>query len=155
MIAILISTVVFVSYVAYIWIKYGAQKSISQSYYNLPTNKRWVFSVFILGFTLPLALLATFNNLVYLPIGAWLVSGVAVTCNLNNSKFTKVVHMIMAIGGIVFSLFSLWYECEIWQPSIYMLIASVCCLFMTKKPIWWIEIFGFVSIILGYIVYFS
>ena len=46
-ISLIIAEVVFVLYVAYVWGRFGIQKSISISYYEFPNGDRWTFRVFI------------------------------------------------------------------------------------------------------------
>ena len=48
---------VFISYVSFIWIKYGILPSISDSWYHLPENLKVLFTLFCWGFALPAAII--------------------------------------------------------------------------------------------------
>ena len=48
---------VFVSYVGFIWGKYGVQTSISESYYTLPEKQNFLFVLFTFLFAFPAMIL--------------------------------------------------------------------------------------------------
>ena len=54
MVALLISVLVFASYLTYVLCKYGIQKSISDSYYRLTQADKWAFTIATWGYSLPL-----------------------------------------------------------------------------------------------------
>lgn len=147
------SFAVFTVYFLFIWIKYGVQKSLSISYYCLPEkNRKYIFTAFIFGFTLPLIPLSYDYQLMLIAI--WLIMGVGATSQLQSKKWVRIVHMIVAIGGIVLSNVSIGVELGIWQIQLWVGFASICLAFLSKKPIWWIEVVAFYSIMLAFILKF-
>lgn len=144
-----ISAIIFVAYVAYIWIKYGIQKSISMSVYCLSTTERWIFTLVLFGFTIPIMIVA--SDKVWMPIAAWLVSGVGAVWNILSSKITKGVHLFAAISGIITANYSLITEYHMWLlPALLALMIAITPFAFNKKYfIWYIEIESFAVILLG------
>jgi len=94
---------VFVSYVSFIWIKYGVQRSISDSYYRLPKNLQPLFTLFCWGFAFPAIIIGvdlTDNFLMFLAGAGICFVGAAAQFK---EELTKGVHMIGAYGGVLFS----------------------------------------------------
>jgi len=134
--------VVFVSYVLFIWIKYGVQESISDSYYRLPNNYNFIFTLFCWGFAIP-AILAG-NTLLMFLAG----SGIAFVGAAARFKeiMTKQVHMIGAFCGVIFSQLSIFFDFKMWYINVVFIVGALIIILLKKQIknyTWWIEILAF------------
>jgi hypothetical protein len=147
-ILIIISSLVFYSYVIFIWNKYGAQKSISQSFYCLQSKYRWLFTLFVFSFTVPLIFLT--DDKVLMPVAIWLVALVGAASNFTGSIITKYIHMIGAIGGILLANISLILEFDALNLVLVnnLIIVISCSNIPRKNLIWGIEILQFTHILI-------
>ena len=99
-ISLIIAVVVFVLYVAYVWGRFGIQKSISISYYEFPNGDRWAFRVFIWILSLAIILAGIGWGTPFFLLGGGLLSLVGFFSRIKvKRKF--IVHMVGAIGGIL------------------------------------------------------
>jgi hypothetical protein len=138
---------VFVSYVAYIWAKYGVLKSISQSYYELPEKLRPLFTFFCWGFALPAIILGS-SGLMFLAGSGIAFVGAAAAFQ---EKMTQEVHMVGAGTGVLASQLAIILQYHMWPVSAVFFGVSLILLFLgwqkiAPKKIWWIEILAFLSI---------
>lgn len=171
LILLLISTIVFVSYVSYIMIRYGVQDSISESYYKLIEGdkksaniKGSLFTWFVWGFAFPL---------LFIGVNPLLIGAASIICFVGaasnyhvvkNSKgkttnkgiTTNKVHIAAAMIGIGLATLSLWFELKMkWAAITIAIISAVLVLFKVKHKTWWIEITAFTILLLAlYIDYF-
>lgn len=146
-----LSLLTFGGYVDYIWGKYGVQKSISMSIYCLPKNRRWIFTLVLFAFAVPIIIVT--QDKILMPIAAWLVAGVGAACNILGSKITKTVHMVGAVGGIVLAYFSLFYEYNYWITIVISAILIIFALIILKKnKIWWVEVIAFLTLLSSLII---
>jgi hypothetical protein len=99
-IALLLGIVDFLEYISYIWGRYGIQKSISISFYDLEWRYRNTFRFFIW-------ILATAIILSGIGWGspAFLISGLLLSLvgifSRIQTKWKFIIHMVGAIGGIL------------------------------------------------------
>ena len=154
---------VFVSYVAFIWIRYGIQKSISDSFYRLIEDPKVpnvigqsLFTFFCWGFAFPAIILGANFGSFLIPLAGGLICmvGVATAFKL---KFEGILHTIAAIGGILLSQISIIFEFHN-MYYVTILLAVYCLLIVIYKvqnKVFWIEIGSFLSIcyLLGYQLY--
>jgi hypothetical protein len=99
-IALMLGVVDFLVYVSYIWGRYGIQRSISISVYDLPVNHQYIFRMFI--WILSLAIILTgigWGSPLFLISGS-LLSLVGIFCHVK-TKWKFHIHMVGAIGGIL------------------------------------------------------
>ena len=89
--------VVFFSYVAYIWKKYGVQRSISNSYYKLPENRKFLFIGFCWLFAFPVMILG--DNALMFGAGTF-ICFVGAAAAMHRFP-TRAVHLTGAIGGMI------------------------------------------------------
>lgn len=157
----LVMVSVFTGYIGFVWKRYGVLKSISHSYHKLPSNKRFLFTLFCWGFTIPALIIGlnlseslTYQFTMFLA-GAGILFVGAAPATIDNYLETKV-HTISAFGGMFFSLlFILLILSKFWYFAIFdLLIIS----FIYKKSInriWWIEIIIFITylIIFGVLIF--
>lgn len=137
---------VFVSYVSYIWAKYGVLKSISQSYYELPEKLRPLMTFFCWGFSIPAIILGS-SGLMFLAGSGIAFVGAAAAFQ---EKMTKEVHMIGAGVGVGASQLAIILQYGMWPISVAFFGLSILLLLfrnkINNKHIWWIEILAFLSI---------
>jgi hypothetical protein len=141
--------IVFISYVGFIWIRYGVQKSISDSYYRLPQGYKFLFTLFTWGFAYPAAILA--SN-VWITPAAMLICLVGVARDFKNIKVLKFFHMFAAYTGVVLSQIGIWIYYDMWYLTIgFIILSGTLFLLNTKNKIWYIELlaFGSICVVLG------
>ena len=136
---------VFLSYVGYIWIRYGVQKSISDSYYRLrPEKLGFIFTLFIMGFAYPAAVVAA--N-VWITPAAFLIIVVGIARAFKDSKLLHTLHMIGAYGGVGLSMVGIWVYYHMWYVTIiFIIISGILFILNVKNKIWWVECLAFISI---------
>lgn len=144
-ISYIIMMTTFLSYVGFIWIKYGIQKSISASYYALPENLRFLFTLFCWGFAIPAIILGVeVTPLMFFAGGGICFVGAA------PQIFEKDVyrfHMIVAISGIVFSQLAIFFGFHmLWLNLVSIGLAGIIPFIFKKTYFWWIEIVAFLAI---------
>ncbi len=152
---------VFVAYVSFIWIKYGIQRSISDSWYRLPEKEKPLFTLFCWGFAIPAIIIGTTltdNFLMFLAGSGIAFVGAAAAFK---EKMTKTVHMIGAYSGVAFSQLSIAFDFHMYYMNIIFfsiaIILEILGYFkIIKNKIWWQEILAFLTIVyvLGYQMYF-
>jgi len=140
---------VFVSYVLFIWIKYGIQKSISESYYVLQKEKKgFLFILFTWLFAFPAMILGD-SYLMTLAGGGIVFVGAAAAMH----KFpTRAVHMIGAVGGMILACLAMIVQYHMWYMTVGVAVLILLSLLLDKKHfMWWAEliIFTAISIVLG------
>lgn len=134
---------VFVSYVSFIWIKYGAQKSISESYYRLPSKYNFIFTLFIWGFALPAMVIGNSLLMFFAGAGIAFVGSAAAF----EEKLTKTVHYAGAGIGILASQLAIIINYDMWWVSVSGLVISILFAMLFKKyAIWIVELVAFISI---------
>lgn len=147
MIAILISFVVFISYLSYILIRYKIQPSISDSYYRLTGIDRWLFTLSTWGYTVPLvASVVTWTKWTDLLI----VFAGGLLCMVGifpDFRITKRFHEIGAEGGILLAF--IWIlTTPIWFIAIPSIL--IIAFLFWRKPrnhTFWIEVLSYFSIL--------
>ena len=136
---------VFVSYVSFIWAKYGVQKSISQSYYVLPQKLKYLMTLFCWGFAFPAAILGQ-CDLMTIAAGGIIFVGAAAAFQ---QKMTHTFHMVGAGVGVAASQLAILVNYGMWPMNIAFISIGLILLLLKKKIpnwIWWAEIAAFVSI---------
>jgi len=136
---------VFVAYVAYIWIKYDIQKSISESYYVLQDNndKSWFFVAFTWLFAFPAMILGS-SYLMTLAAGGIVLVGAAAAMH----KFpTRFWHMFGAIGGMVLGVIAMIIQFHMWYLAVAVAVLVGLSLILDRKhAMWWSELIIFTAI---------
>ncbi|MDA3781335.1 MAG: hypothetical protein PF487_14080 [Bacteroidales bacterium] len=147
---ILFSTMVsvFVLYVSFIWIKYGIQKSISESYYVLPKKENFLFVLFTWLFAIPAMILG--NSLLMFFAGGgivWVGANAAM-----HEEPTRAIHLTAAIGGMILAGLAMIIQYDMWYMTAGV-IASLPIIYLINKKhfMWWAELIIFIaiSIVLG------
>ena len=104
----LIQLVVFTLYVGFITKKFGVLPSISDSWYSLPVSQKALFTLFTWGIGIPMLF---YGSVWFFLSGVGLTFVGAATQFKMTISYTKQIHYIGALTGILFSLigiFSLW-----------------------------------------------
>ncbi len=134
---------VFVAYVLFISIKYGIQKSISESYYVLPKKYNFLFVLFCWLFAFPAMILG--NSYLMLFAGGGIVFvGAAAAMH----KFpTRWVHLAGAIGGMILGCLAMIFQYHMWYMVVGIVGAILLAALLDKKHLmWWTEIAIFTAL---------
>ena len=145
MILIIVSLIIFTTYLIWIISKYGLLPSISDSYYKLKEDKLdFVFTLFIWYVSLSTIFIASTP----LMFGAGsLIAFVGAATAFKDDNLTKKVHTISAISGILFGIMSLLLEFNDYIfPVIFLNLFLIIVISNTKNKIYWVEIVAFYSI---------
>lgn len=149
MITTLVQTLVFTTYITFLYLYCKKTlSSISQSYYELPNSISYLFTFFCWGIGVPMIFQ---GGPLFFISGAGLCFVGASTNFLSKGAHTNIVHYVGAFLGIVGALLGLWIEYDIIFPSIIFSGGTITLLVLKqiKNKIWWIEILAFVNIITG------
>ena len=90
---------IFVGYVSWIWARYGVLPSISHSYYSLPDNLKFIFTLWSWGYALPAMIVASTPLMFFAGAGICFVGAAAAY----REKMTETVHIIGAACAILSS----------------------------------------------------
>jgi len=138
---------VFITYVGFIWSKYGVLPSISDSYYELPKKIDFLFILFCWGFAFPAVIIGvdlTDNFLMFLAGGGIIFVGAAAAFK---QELTQTVHEIGAFGGVIFSQLSIAFDFKMYYVNvIFVVLGLLILLTKIKNRIWWLELVAFSSI---------
>lgn len=139
----LLMQVVFITYVSFIWIKFGIQKSISESYYVLPEKINFLFILFCWLFAFPAMILG--NSWLMLAAGGGIVFvGAAAAMHLMP---TRAIHLTGAIGGIIASQLSIYFDFNLlWLNVVSLIMAAIVGLTFKKYALFCIELVAFLAI---------
>lgn len=150
MIPLIIQVAVFVSYVAFILYRYGVLPSISESWYVLPQNQKALFTLFTWGVGIPMLF---YDSAALFVAGSALTFVGAATQFKTTAAFTKQVHYIGAMVGIVVPLLYFGLTSNNWLPLIVQAIGTATVM-LTKTPnkIWWTEIVAFACVLTGFLM---
>lgn len=147
---ILIQTIPFIAYVAYVW-RFKTY-SISESWYKLQeSNKAWMFTFFTWFLGIPMVFYAGYYGNVFFFLSGSLMSFVGVATEFKE-KLEGWVHNVATIGSIILSFAATAYEGS-WS-GLYFFAVTVLGLFVFKadRKTWWIEIAAFFCVMLS--IYF-
>lgn len=145
MVSFILMLLSFISYVGFIWLKYGEQKSISASYYCLPDKLKFLFTLFCWGFAIPAIILGVEVTGLMFFAGAGICFVGAAPRLLIKSEHK--IHMVCAISGIVFSQLAILFGYHLAYLNIISIMLAISILFLFKKNhFWWIELLAFSSI---------
>ena len=144
LIIFLVMITVFVSYVTFIWIKYGVQKSISDSYYRLPTRKQFLFVFFCWGFAIPAMIL---GNCALMFLAGVFICFVGAAAAFKGDKMTEWVHVVGAYGGVLLSQLAIWIIYDMWYITVlFIVLSGLLYILKVKNKTWWVEIIAFTFI---------
>jgi len=143
-ILIIILAINYIGYVGTVWIKFGIQKSVSDSFRCWKTKwfNPFTFFMWIIGF----ALLPTVPNPFF-----WFASvgalGVGTAFNLDSVNVEKV-HNKAAVTLIAAALLGIGFTFGAWLTvGIAVGVAAILWLLKVKNLIWWVEHIAFGAVI--------
>ena len=139
---------VFISYVLYVSLKYGIQKSISESYYVLPKKENFLFVLFTWLFAFPAMFLG--NSLLMFFAGGGIV-WVGANAAMHENP-TRAIHLTAAIGGMVLGCLAIIFQYDMWYVTAGIAASLPIVYLLDKKHfMWWAEIiiFAAFSVVLG------
>ena len=144
MTALLITaTIIFTSYVIYVWCKFGVLPSISDSFYK--NNEKPLFTLAMFGTGLPITIYAEFGLLFFAGAFICLVGAAAAF----REDLTAKAHVVGAIGGIILGLLSCLIDYHNWiLPAIFINFAGLATVFKLKNITWWVEITALICIVI-------
>ena len=138
---------VFISYVSFIWIKYGIQTSISNSYYILPDNLKPLMTLFCWGFAIPAMIIGSCAFMFFAGAGIVIVGVNAAF----EETFSKTAHELGAVAGVIFAQLAIGYNFNMWPINLaFVLVFALLFSFKVKNKIWWTEIAAFLSICIAF-----
>jgi len=146
-ISLILSLLIFTDYVAYITVKLGWLKSISDSWYHLKEKDRWFFTLSLWGFSIFLAI-AGDTLLTFLAAAGICFAGAA--ADGRHVKITETVHVIGATGGIILGILALIFDFHLWVPALILSIFSILVMEQNmRNHTFWIEVVAYYTIWLG------
>jgi len=154
---------VFVTYVSFIWKRFGVLNSISESYYVLSSDSKLLslngmFTIFCILISFPFFFhsrefhpeLATEQDLTFLFFLPMLLSFTGVAADFKR-EISNVIHFAAVSVAVISAFAGLWLQYSINFPAIACILVTVLILLFGKHKIWWIEINCFSWIMLGLI----
>ena len=146
---LLISIISFISFMNYFIYKCGIQPSISNYFYVLPEDQKWLFTAFLWSFSTPL-MVAYDSSFLFLAGAFICLVGVNQHFRERMDEFT---HFLFAIGGISLGMLSLIFNFKMYHPVIlFGIIAAVVYLeHLIKNKTFWIEMSAIVIILISLI----
>ena len=153
----MIMNMVFFGYIMFIIFKYGIQPSVSESYYKLPRNLQWLFTIATWGYAIPAMIIGldfTDNGLVFLA-GAG-IGFVGASPAFHKLGMERTVHTVGAFIGIsamqLFIIISGYW----WITLSFAILSGLAFIskYFYNNFIWWVEILAFLSISLTYSLMF-
>ena len=155
----IIMLVIFTSYVSFISAKYGIQTSISESYYVLPRNLQWLFTMVTWGYAFPAIIIGVpFSGLAFLAGAGICFVGASPAFrgkDGNNHTMERTVHMVGAIIGVTAAQVLISFVLGYWWITLGFIIFSALTFLIPKMKVnitWWIEIYAFIGIALAYLL---
>lgn len=139
----IIQTISFIAYVAYVWRL--RPYSISQSWYLLQEqNKGWMFTIFTWMIGLPVLF---YGNVLFFLAGSFMCFvGVATRFK---DKLEGWVHNVGTIGAIILSFAGTAYEGS-WSGLYFFVVLGMGFLiFKINRKTWWVEIAAFFCVMIS------
>lgn len=149
MIVILLQLLAFFGYVIYVWKRIGVQKSISDSWYQLP-DKKSLFTAFTFGVGLPMWAYSAigFNDYAQFvfAISGFFMACIGIASMFKANKMTKYIHFGSTFLAIGFALWGIYAQSHDWHALLLCAVGTLP-LVNVKNKIWWMEIMIFTIII--------
>jgi hypothetical protein len=104
-----------------------------------------MFTIFCWGFAIPAIIIGIEVTplMFFAGVGICFVGAAAQI----EEEFVYRIHMVAAIGGIVFSQLAIIFGYHMWYVSVISAVLSLLAVFLSKKHyFWWIEIIAFLAI---------
>ena len=140
--------IIFCAYVLYIVERFGVLDSISESWYRLGLSEKVLFTLFTWGIGIPMLLYGSESLFIS---GAGLCFVGAATQFKMKDTYTRLIHYAGAIIGLFLPLFFFSLSFNISAPLMVQIFGSLIIIFIEeiKHKLWWIEILGFMTVMVG------
>ena len=157
MILSILQILVFTTYIIFILRKQGGiPSSISSSWYFLPSGKKWLFTMFCWGIAIPMV---AQGGLLFVASAIGMgFTGVAVNYK-GTLWMVPYIHYTGATICIFFALAGLYFEYGLIAPALIFIVSSLLHIIgnhlypeTMKNPVWWVEIYAFLTISIGLLV---
>ncbi len=142
-ILLLFSVAIFTFYIAWVWIKFGVQKSVSKSFYLHEGSALWYG--WIIGWMFPSLVVGSSLthiddvNLVFFSCFCFGLVATAPDFLKQYKSMEWWVHMIGAYLGVGLITIALWYNFK--QPIMFIImVATLIGLTRVRNHIWWMEL---------------
>lgn len=146
---LLIQFLCFVAYITFIVKRYGVLPSISDSWYHLPLNMKFLFTLFTWSIGVPMLL---YGTTWFFMSGAGLCFVGAAPMFKMKQGLTDEVHFGGATLGIFGALLGIGFAFSSWFPlAVFILMSLLIIIRKVPNYLWWIEIVAFVTILAGLI----
>lgn len=143
---LIISAVIFISYITTIALRFGIQKSISESYYDLRPEWKFVFTLTLWGFAIPVMIVG--NSFLFFLAGG-LICFVGAAAGFKSLAMTYKVHMIGAYGGVILGFTALIFDLGYYAMPLVAALSIIIMWFNCRFKIWWIEVLAFSTVWIG------
>jgi hypothetical protein len=139
-----VSTAIITCYNFFIFMRYGVRESISASYYSLPKNVNFVFTLVLWAFVFPL-MIAGSNPLMFFAGAGIAFVGAAPDYK---SILAGKVHSTAAVLGILFGMLSIAITFKLIVPvAIFFVGAALIALKNPYGKVYWIENLAILTIL--------
>jgi len=147
---LLFQIVTFLLYTFFIVYRYGFLESISESWYQLPLNQKFLFTLFTWCMGIPLLF---YGHVLFFIAGAALCFvGTAARFKTTIAN-TKQIHFAGATIGFLAAYLGLGIVHGQWFPlllfSLYTLLVTVSTI---PNKLWWVEVIGFGILVYGFLI---
>jgi len=121
-----------VLYIGYIYFLYGMQKSFSDSFYRLPENRKYLFTLFIFSFAYSASVLGA--N-IYITPAALLICGVGVARAFKDNPIMNFTHQLFAYTGILYGMYGVWVYYKMWYITVFFAIGAILLLVFREHTV--------------------
>jgi hypothetical protein len=151
MITLIFSVVIFTTFIALVWHKFGVLNSISYTFYRLEKSQRWIFTIALWLFSIPIIIYGGLNGsaLLFLSGGAIVWTGAVAA--YNSSDLELKVHITSASFGVIAGLLHLVVNLHLYYLVLGAVITGLLIRIFSQKYVWWVEVLAFYTILTGLI----
>jgi len=140
---LLLEIVLFTTYLLLIVRKYGVLGSISESYYTLPRNKNYLFTIFMMS----IGIINILTGNIYLVLSGAGLAFTGVAAQYRN-RITNAVHYIGAVIGYALGCLAI-------SPFFLVFIVILSAILkqtVIENKTWWTEVIAFYLIMIGLLI---
>lgn len=163
MIATLIQTIIFLTYIIFIVNKFGIIHSISESWYKLEDKLKPLFTFFCWGIGFPMiwqmksmltGVMELSDIFFFLSLIGFIFVGAAAMFK-SKGAYTNIIHYAGSVVGIFSALIGLGIQYNLWILLYIGIPLGVIILLLSKftskikHPIFWLEILASIVILIG------
>lgn len=131
--------------------RFGILPSISDSWYSLPTNQNFLFTLFTWGLGIPMFL---YGNIWFALSGVGLSFVGAATMFKMKEGLTSEVHYTGAVMGIFCALIGIASMYQNFLPlALFLMSAIAIQISPSSNKLWWQEIAAFIAILWGLLLH--